>query len=326
MANDILCNIGYMGGTHGTFLTYFLDKFSRHTPDIEGQTFDKKSGTAHSKSRKYSGKFTYKTYEDEQGNWRNDLNWNQNSVIILLDKESLLTFCRLSFLRDGDYHLQPTQVKKVNEEEYSVNQTFKDFFKNDFKSIYNIDLNDENCPNILLRDYLKIMFLNDHKNHWLLTTEKVKKNLNEKTLTLNLSDIYNTEKFLNRMKQISDKLNLDLDLSEEAKAKHQEFLSALFIDSKTLDRANKVTENIKENNDINIDCGNLDVVEESYIFAWIEKNYDFIQCPLRDSFFKNTSEIKRYIKHYPNHYKAMNPNLPKFNGIDNPYYLHKNEK
>jgi len=26
---------------------------------------------------------------------------------------------------------------------------------------------------------------------------------------------------------------------------------------------------------------------------------------------------------YPEHYKAMNPNLPKFNGIDNPFFLHR---
>ena len=28
-----------------------------------------------------------------------------------------------------------------------------------------------------------------------------------------------------------------------------------------------------------------------------------------------------YLKYYPEHYKAMNPNLPKFNGIPNPFYL-----
>ena len=312
MANDILCNIGYMGGTHGTFLTYFLDKYSRRTPNIESSPFDKKSGTAHSKSINYSGKFDRRTFEDEQGNWRNDLNWNQNSVIILLDKESLLTFCRLSFLREGDWHLQETQVKKINEKEFSVNETFKEFFKNTFKTTYNIDLDNENCPNIILRDYLKIMFLNEHKNHWLVTTEKIKTYLNEKTITITLSEIYNTEKFLNQMKQISNKFNLELDLGAEAKATHEEFLSVLFIGYKTLNRANKVIENIKENNDINIDCGNLDIVEESYIFAWIEKNHDFLRCPLSDSFFKNTLEIKNYIKYYPKHY--------------HPYYLHKNEK
>jgi hypothetical protein len=325
MTNEFYCNIGYLGGTHGAFLKYFIDKYSKHTPDIKGNPF-LKNGTSHDLSVKYSNKIERYAFEDTLGNWIDDFNFNQNSVIILLDNKSLLTFCRLQFLRDSDHELASTQVIKINESDFSVNQTFKYFFKNDFKSIYNINLDDENCPKILLRDYLKIMFLDEHKNYWLLTTKKVIKNLNEKTTTINLSEIYNTEKFLNKMKQISDKLNLDLDLGKKAKATHLEFLSVLFIDSKTLDRANKIIENIKENNDINIDCGNLDIVEEGYIFAWIEKNYAFIQCPLRDNFFKNTSEIKRYLKHYPNHYKAMNPNLPKFNGIDNPYYLHKNEK
>ena len=67
MSNNILCTVGYLGGTHGTFLAYFLDKYSRRTPNIESSPFDKKSGTAHSKSINYSGKFDRRTFEDEQG-------------------------------------------------------------------------------------------------------------------------------------------------------------------------------------------------------------------------------------------------------------------
>ena len=37
---------------------------------------------------------------------------------------------------------------------------------------------------------------------------------------------------------------------------------------------------------------NLDIVEESYIFAWIEKNNVAIRCPLSENFFKDTAEIK----------------------------------
>ena len=29
MSNDILCNIGYLGGTHGAFLKFFIDKLSK---------------------------------------------------------------------------------------------------------------------------------------------------------------------------------------------------------------------------------------------------------------------------------------------------------
>ena len=45
--------------------------------------------------------------------------------------------------------------------------------------------------------------------------------------------------------------------------------------------------------------------------------------PLIDNFFKNTNEIINYIKFYPEHYKAMNPNLPMFNNMPNPFFLHR---
>ena len=43
--------------------------------------------------------------------------------------------------------------------------------------------------------------------------------------------------------------------------------------------------------------------------------------PLVNNFFQNTKDILEYITYYPKHYKAMNPNLPTFNGIPNPFYL-----
>ena len=70
-----------------------------------------------------------------------------------------------------------------------------------------------------------------------------------------------------------------------------------------------------------MDCSKLDIVEQGYLYAWIEKNNDYIQTPLTRNFFVDTNEILEYIKVYPNHYKAMNPNLAKFNNIDNPFYL-----
>ena len=33
--------------------------------------------------------------------------------------------------------------------------------------------------------------------------------------------------------------------------------------------------------------------------------------------------IDWFIEHYPNHYKAMNPNMPEFDGKPNPFYLKK---
>ena len=63
------------------------------------------------------------------------------------------------------------------------------------------------------------------------------------------------------------------------------------------------------------------MVEQAYLYAKLEETNNFITMPLSESFFKNTDEIIEYIKYYPEHYKAMNPNLPIFNNIPNPFFF-----
>jgi len=93
---------------------------------------------------------------------------------------------------------------------------------------------------------------------------------------------------------------------------------------KTKHRINNVIEAIKQK--IEMDISNLDIVEQAYLSAWIEKHNDFVVVPNCNSFFKTTSEITNWLKYYPQHYKAMNPNLPTFNNIANPFYLWKKTK
>ena len=67
----------------------------------------------------------------------------------------------------------------------------------------------------------------------------------------------------------------------------------------------------------------LNVCTEAFIYAEIEKRNKFIQTPFMNKFFRDADEIKQYIEYYPNHYKAMNPNMPVVNGYKNPYYIKK---
>ena len=324
ITNTLLCNVGYLGGSHGAFLMYFIDRQSRHTPDITGTPF-LTTGTSHSEEIKYSNKVTRCSFEDPNGNWRDEFNFDQNNVIILLDKEALLTFSRLQFLRPPDHETISAHIK-LTDKKFSVNHTFKNFYAQDFLWMYDIDIGNENVPIQIMRDYLKIIFLNDDRNRWLTSSNKVKNMLGGKNSAINLSELYDTEKFISRMQKVSDRLDLDLDLGESAHDIHEKFLQKLYVDRTTLQRADIIIENVIQDKPYKITCDNLDIVEQSYVFANIEKNFKFIQCPLVEDFFKDTDEIKNYVKNYPNHYKAMNPNLPKFNGIDNPYYLHKNKK
>ena len=74
-------------------------------------------------------------------------------------------------------------------------------------------------------------------------------------------------------------------------------------------------------NEIRVNCEELDLVEQAFINAWIEKNHKFVTTPFTKEFFKDTFEIIEYITNFPDHYKAMNPNLQSFNGKPNPFYL-----
>jgi len=75
--------------------------------------------------------------------------------------------------------------------------------------------------------------------------------------------------------------------------------------------------------EINIAVPTLDVIQQAYVYAQLEMKYDFVVMPMTDHFFDTTEEILNYVKMYPEHYKAMNPNLPKFNGIDNPFFVYR---
>ena len=93
---------------------------------------------------------------------------------------------------------------------------------------------------------------------------------------------------------------------------------------KTKDRVFTIIDAIKQNKDINIE--DIDTVQQAFVGAWIEQNYEFITIPLSNGFWKTTGEIIQWLKYYPQHYKAMNPNLPTFNGIPNPFHLAKLKK
>ena len=232
-----------------------------------------------------------------------------------------MNFIRLQFVREDDHEL--TSVNFVALETHVVlSDQFVKIYGEKFKMLYNIDIKNKNVPIVLLRDFLKILFLSK-ENTFLTKSNETRKNINEKTYCLNLSDIWDSDRFLAKMQEASDMLGLDLELGQEAKELHQKFLTK----RKTHDSWNRVFEVIESiKNNVNMDCTQLDLVEQGYLYAWIEKNYDFIQTPITRSFFRDTNEIIEYVKNYPNHYKAMNPNLPTFNSIPNPFYLWNKKK
>jgi hypothetical protein len=317
--NNRVVNIAYFGNSHGAFLKYFVDRFSKLTPKIDTEPF-MPNGTSHNLSVKYSGKVERFAFEDPTGQPVNNYEFvekNEPHILILIDEDSIFNYTRFMFFRDADHEFVGTSFKEANNL-VTLSKEFLKMYNKKIKEVYNYDISTGKCPKIIVRDFLKYFFLNPNDNRAFINSKKTLKNINNKTFCVNLSDIWHTEKFIEKMKEASNQLGLDLLLDEEAISLHKKFLSKRATNN-TFNRVFEVIEHIVQKK--YYDCTKLDLVEQAYLSAWLEKNNSFIQIPHTREFFKDTLEIIEYIEFYPNHYKAMNPNLPMFNGIPNPFHL-----
>ena len=320
-----LVNIGYFGGSHGAFLKYFIDNFSNITPEIKSSPF-LDNGTSHNLEVQYSGRVYRYTFEDVEGNPRNNYkleNKGEPQVLVTLDEPSLMNYSRLHFTRTADHEFTGADFLESGDD-ITVSDEFASMYGEKFTKYFEIDLqNTKSVPYAVMRDFMKMNFIDAKHNKSFMCSKKTLDDIDDNTVCISLSEIWNTALFIEKMKQISDKFGLQLRLDQEAVDTHKEFLSRR-TNNKTWNRVYDIIEDVKNNR--NSECVDLDLVEQGYLYAWLEKTYDFVQAPLTRKFFTNTKEIYEYVNYYPKHYKAMNPNLPMFNNIANPFYLWNKNK
>ncbi len=307
-----LVNIAYVGGTHGNFLKFIIDKYSKKTPLLDGLPFTD-IGTSHAPLR-YSG--LVNSYHPRSG-WQNK---DEPHIIIEFDKEDILYITRLIYRRAGDIKTDWTK------DYISFPKVWHDWFdeKSKIEKLYNFTFDEDTAvPKFILRDFFKLSFL-DIDNHGLSYFRNHLLNHDlENSVSMKFNDFYDINRLLEALSDIDKKHNLELEIDKaEIKQIHDIFLSKLDMHN-SRDRAKQIFDAVCNNEDTQI---NLDGIEEAWLNAQLEMKYDFIQMPNINHYFKNTKDIRKFIDWYPNHYKAMNPNLPTFNNIPNPFYLHKNKK
>lgn len=298
-------------GCHGHYLMYLIDRFSNKTPTINQLPFNH-LGNSHNDIG-YSG-FVQHVAPREQ---RKQLT-NSNIVKIIFTNDILYQE-RAAMNRAGD---ADRDLNTINED-ISFLQTYNlDFYD---KIRYTYKITNNHVPKWLLRDVYKLGFLN-----WNTQGSVVKNKNNIEWITNNLSgtnnvdfihvsDFFNIDSLQQCLKKLDKKFDLDLDLSD------LEAIHNTFIEKNKILQSNHHTDvtlnAVYQEKHINLPS--LDILQQAYVYAELEKKYSFITMPLTDSFFQTSSEIIQYVSLFPEHYKAMNPNLPKFNGIDNPFFLHR---
>lgn len=297
------------GGAHKGFLNYFLDRYSSLTPKITALPFSE-NGTSHIQSI-LSGNF--ESYHPQPYPYFKDANVSHIVVTIKLD--DLLFLERIVSLRGGDYK------QNINTDYINFHKNYiKDYdFDSMIKKLFDktIDQTTE-VPKFVVRDLKKLMFLDPSKNGFITEQKKYMKDLPKKCFQFPLKAIWNKNSFFEEIKKCSDYLDLSIVIDDSADEVYDKFLQNI----KEYPTKNRINEIIKAlQNKQSYDLTDIDTIEQAYLSAYIEKNNDYVIVPLQNDFFKNTLDILKWLEYYPQHYKAMNPNLPTFNNIPNPFHL-----
>jgi len=319
--NAKLLNIVFQGGTFGNFLRYFLDKFSKKTPDIFEEPFTD-IGTSHTLSNtKFSGmiqRYHLSFINDNEG--ESDL---PVCIITPSTKKHYLYLKKAQWFRAGD-KISPDDLwkKAVGEMPEVIKCHAMDIIK-----LYNIKetAHFSWLPKFIVRDWYKLEFLipieERFSHQWFETFKKHEFFNQQRVFELDLETFFNWDTFIKNIKELDNFFGLSLDYD-----RHDD-MKTLFDKGLELDEIRKecnLVESVLEHKE-DKPLNDLDVSTEGFIYAEMEKANDFIQMPLTNRFFRDAEEIEQFIDYYPEHYKAMNPNMPKFNGIPNPYYLDKDK-
>ncbi len=320
--NAKLLNIVFLGGTFGNFLKYFLEKFSNKTPNIVEDPFTD-LGTSHAiKDTEYSGliqKYHPQFINDNEGQTGLPI-----CLIVASTKKHYLYLKQAQWFRGGDNKISPDDLwkKAVGEMSDKIKDHALDIIKKyDIKETAHFSW----LPKFIVRDWYKCDFLmkqNDtYEYQWVDTLKNHPFFKKQKTYQLDLETFFDWEIFLKNITELNDVFSLDLnfDRREEMKEVFDKGLSLDFIRQEC-----NMTDDVFSNEE-DIEFKNLNVATEAFIYAEMELRNDFIQMPLTNRFFRDLAELNQFIEHYPDHYKAMNPNMPEFNGKPNPFYLKKDK-
>jgi hypothetical protein len=166
------------------------------------------------------------------------------------------------------------------------------------------------------KELYKIQF-HDMKNHlWWQAMEKM---ISEPTHhKFDLYSMWDSDLLVNELTRVSKKYNLELNIEEKVIHNVVEKVKNTYPVI-TKDRAHQVLDAVLTKKNMKVDS--LDIVEQAYIETELEKTHDCVIFPYGSNWFDDTDQINEFLDTYPAYLKHMNPRLPWYNNIKNPFYL-----
>lgn len=290
----------YAPGTFGNCLRWMLDRFSEDSNFKHLDSPWDDNGRAHGFEPKDLNK---KFLREHQLDGRSDsLVPEADKVVINFKFKDLLFVERCGFYRNPGWDNERNRYMNI------IENANASFVKESFGRV--------SSSRSVAKELLKIQF-HDMKNHeWWNSAKKFLED--ESCHQFDLYSLWDHDKLIHELKKISDKHDLDFDIDEKVIHNVVEKVKSVYP-VMTRNRTNTVLDAIVSKTEM--DCNDLDIYEQAFIETELEKTHDSLLFPYGSQWFKNTLQINEFLDTYPTYLKHMNPRLPWYNNIKNPFYL-----
>lgn len=303
---DEKIQIIYSPGTFGKLLRWLLDRFSPSCRFKQINSPWDKDYRVHNKEEEnlYNKRFLRGHQIDGLADHLGGAPDSEaEKIVIGFNKDELVFVERCAFYRSPGNEIEQTRYQKI------ISESNVELLK-----LFNI--NQDVSSKIVAKELSKIQFHDYDNNFWWNTMFKF---INDpKNFIFPIEALWNKSLFIEQLEKINNRFQLNLEIDENIIDNITQKISQMYV-IKTKNRADEIYEAIK--NKQNIDCHELDILEQAWIEMLLEKQNQSVIFPYGTNWFKNTNEINEFIKTYPSYLKHINPLLPWHNNFKNPFYL-----
>ena len=290
----------YASGTFGNCVRWMFDRFTKGT-NFKG--IDSPWDKDHRAHGFDVVDFNIKFKRGHQLDGRLDSpDPDARKVVISFEPKDLLFAERCGFYRNPGWENEKDRYKNI------IDLADASFVKESFGSVLS--------SRTVAKELLKIQFHDMEKHLWWDAMEKLMADKNHHQF--DLCSLWDHSQLISELTKVSERYKLDFDIDEKVIHNVVEKIKKSYP-VMTRKRAHQVLDAISSN--VNIDCNDLDIVEQAYIESELEKIHDCVIFPYGSNWFNDTAQIREFLDTYPTYLKHMNPRLPWYNNIKNPFYL-----
>jgi len=289
----------YSPGTWGNTVRWMLDRFSKGSKFQGLDSPWDKDGRAHNFK---PSDFNYRFIRAHQLDGREDSpDPEAFNVVMRYDRNDLVFAERCAFYRSLGQETEEKRHAQI------IKDADRDFVHQTFG---------QTSSRCVVKELYKIQFHDIHNHAW--WNSMMQYMSNEEFHQFDVTSMFNENKLIDALESISKQMDLQLEIDDNVVANVVQKVRDSYVVT-TKDRVKHALDAISQNKDM--PCGDFDIVEQAFIESELEKIHDCVLFPYGVNWFEKTSAINDFINTYPRYLKHMNPRLPWYNNIRNPYYL-----